>query len=148
MVCCGALQAPGTTARREPPGAEDEALTSQSAQTCRSCDGQGTVFRDYGPEPCASCLGLGLLPSASVLTERRLREIEKIYEGRDLEAGQHVRWLASEVRRAHHALLQILAASQDLTPDDSIALKIRFLANDVLSVYPPAPREKPDDPGA
>ncbi len=112
-----------------------------TAQTCRSCDGQGTVYRDYGPEPCSSCLGLGQLPSAGALTEQRIREIEKAYEGRNLEAGIHVRWLASEVRRAHHALLQILAASQESEPDDAIAKKIRFLANDILAVYPPTPRE-------
>jgi hypothetical protein len=119
-------------------------VSTPAAQTCRSCDGQGTVFRDYGPEPCASCLGLGQLPSASVLTEQRLREIEKSHEGRNLEASVDVRWLAAEVRRAHHALLQILAASQDLDADDAIAKKIRFLANDVLAVYPPNPRAKPE----
>jgi hypothetical protein len=117
-------------------------VSTHAVQTCRSCEGQGTVFRDYGPEPCESCLGTGQLPSASVLTEQRIREIEKSYEGRDLEAGLHVRWLAAEVRRAHHALLQILAASQDLEADDAIAKKIRFLANDILSVYPAAPRTK------
>jgi hypothetical protein len=121
-------------------------LSTHTTQSCRSCDGQGTVFRDYGPEPCASCLGLGLLPSASVLTERRLREIEHGFEGRDREAAQHVRWLTSEVRRAHHALLQILAASQDLSgEDEAIAKKIRFLANDVLAVYPPATRTEASD---
>jgi hypothetical protein len=118
-------------------------VSSHAAQTCRSCDGQGTVFRDYGPEPCASCLGTGQLPSASALTEQRIREIEQSFESRDLEAGVHVRWLAAEVRRAHHALLQILAASQESDPDDAIAKKIRFLANDVLAVYPPNPRDKP-----
>jgi hypothetical protein len=117
-------------------------VSSHSAQSCRSCDGQGTVFRDYGPEPCGSCLGLGQLPSASVLTERRLRELEQAYDGRDRETAQHVRWLTSEVRRAHHALLQILAAGQEAPQEDTIARKIRFLANDVLAVYPPAPREK------
>ena len=117
-------------------------MSTHATQTCRSCDGQGTVFRDYGPEPCASCLGLGQLPSASVLTEQRLREIEKSYDGRALEASLDVRWLAAEVRRAHHALLQILAASQDLDADDAIAKKIRFLANDVLAVYPATPRAK------
>ena len=118
-------------------------MSTHAAQSCRSCHGEGTVFRDYGPEPCASCLGTGQLPSASVLTEQRIREIEKSCEGRDLEAALHVRWLAAEVRRAHHALLQILAASQDLDPADAIGKKIRFLANDVLAVYPATPREKP-----
>jgi hypothetical protein len=47
-----------------------------------------------------------------------------------------MRWLVAEVRRAHHALLQILAASQDGDEDDPILTRIKFLANDVLSVYP------------
>jgi hypothetical protein len=50
-----------------------------------------------------------------------------------------VGWLVAEVRRAHHALLQILAASQDVDQADSTAIKIKFLANDVLRVYPPKP---------
>jgi hypothetical protein len=44
--------------------------------------------------------------------------------------------LVSEVRRAHHALLQILASSQDGDEDDASLKRIKFLANDVLSVYP------------
>ncbi len=48
-------------------------------------------------------------------------------------------WLVTEVRRAHHALLQILAASQDADEGDAMATKIKFIANDVLRVYPPKP---------
>jgi len=110
-----------------------------SGQKCHSCGGEGTVFRDYGPEPCTSCFGIGELPSASVLCERRLRELEQTYSKPGLEVGQDVRWLIGEVRRAHHALLQILTASQELENDD-MARKILYLANDVLGIYPPSER--------
>jgi len=107
-------------------------------ESCASCFGKGTQFRDMGPEPCPDCCGLGKLPSASVLRERRLRELEKIYEGRT-EQSQDVRWLISEVRRSHHALIQILGASLDAAEDDDVAKKIAFLANDVLGLYRPRP---------
>ena len=45
----------------------------------------------------------------------------------------------AEVRKAQHALIQILAASQDAEPDDALANRIRFLANDVLGLYPKQP---------
>jgi hypothetical protein len=110
-------------------------MRGQNGQKCHDCNGEGAIFRDFGPEACTSCFGLGELPPASVLCERRLRELESAYT-KPGETGQDVRWLIGEVRRAHHALLQILAASQDLSSDDDLAKRIRFLANDVLGVYP------------
>jgi hypothetical protein len=101
------------------------------------------VFHDYGPELCADCCGLGELPPASVLSERRLRELEQRYERRDEETSRDVRWLVGEIRSAHHTLLKILAASLEAAPDDSIAKQIRFLANDVLGVYAPANGDAP-----
>jgi hypothetical protein len=81
-----------------------------------------------------------MLPSPLVLTEWRLRELERAYGERG-QAGQDVSWLIAEVRRAHHVLVQILAASQDADENDAIASKIRFLANEVLRVYAVAPAE-------
>jgi hypothetical protein len=104
------------------------------------------VFHDYGPQLCADCCGLGELPSASVLSERRLRELEQRYERRDEETLRDVRWLVGEVRSAHHTLLKILAASLDAEPGDPIAKSIRFLANDVLGVYSPAGAETAQRP--
>jgi hypothetical protein len=88
---------------------------------------------------CPDCAGLGLLPSLLVLTESRLRELERAYDKRGGQAQQDVSWLVAEVRRTHQALVQILAASQDADDADAIAIKIKFIANDVLRVYPKKP---------
>ena len=106
-------------------------------EKCGTCYGEGTLFGEMGPRPCPDCCGLGALPSASVLRERRLREIEERYRGHQ-ESSRDMRWLILEVRRAQHALLQILAASQEARGTDAIAKKIRFLANDVLDLYQPS----------
>ncbi len=108
---------------------------SSNAQRCATCYGEGAVGGQHGPEACPDCHGLGTLPSATVLTERRLRELEAGYASRGDRVGQDVAWLAGEVRRAHHALIQILAASQDAAQDDPTSAQIRGLANSVLNLY-------------
>ncbi|HEX7479927.1 MAG TPA: hypothetical protein VF331_19145 [Polyangiales bacterium] len=98
------------------------------------------ITTEQGPLPCTDCAGAGVLPSPVVLTERRLRELERIYAAVGGETQQDVLWLVGEVRRTHHALVQILAASHDGSEaDDPIARKIKYLANDVLGVYPAKP---------
>jgi hypothetical protein len=110
------------------------------AMKCWTCYGEGVTTSEHGPRNCPDCGGLGMLPSPLVLTEWRLRELERAY-GEHGQTGQDVSWLIAEVRRAHHVLVQILAASQDADDDDAIASKIRFLANEVLRVYAVAPAE-------
>ncbi|HEX2677993.1 MAG TPA: hypothetical protein VHM19_15170 [Polyangiales bacterium] len=112
-------------------------MTDTAKQTCATCYGEGTAS---DLSPCPDCAGMGTLPSGLVLTEWRLRELERLYSQRGGEAGQDVGWLVREVRRAHHVLLQILAASQDADEGDAIAAKIKFLANDVLGMYPVTPK--------
>jgi hypothetical protein len=107
---------------------------------CLTCYGQGVTSSERGPAACPDCGGLGQLPSPLVLTEWRLRALERSYEKQGGQAGQDITWLVSEVRRAHHALVQILAASQDADDTNATATKIKFLANDVLRVYPPKPQ--------
>jgi hypothetical protein len=107
-------------------------------ETCATCHGEGVTGSERGPLVCSDCAGLGALPSGLVRTEWRLRELERIYENQPGESGQDLRWLVSEVRRAHHALLQILAVSQDADGSDdsqSSVTRIQFLANDVLGLY-------------
>lgn len=112
-------------------------MQQTSPSKCTTCYGEGTVGGLHGPQACADCAGLGTLPSTTVLTERRLRELERIHTAEGGEFGKDVGWLVSEVRRAHHALLQILAVSQDADPRDQEAARIRHLANEVLGVYTP-----------
>lgn len=106
---------------------------------CWTCYGEGVVSGLRGPEACRDCGGEGVLPSALVLTEWRLRELERGYERAGGDTARDVGWLVGEVRRAHHALMQILAASQDADANDGLLTRIKFLANDVLRVYPPSP---------
>ena len=106
-----------------------------TSEVCTTCHGEGVTASEQGPLTCLDCAGLGQLPSGLVRTEWRLRELERIYANQSGEAGQDIHWLVSEIRRAHHALLQILAVSQDIEGETTSVSRIKFLANDVLSVY-------------
>jgi hypothetical protein len=114
-----------------------------TTQRCETCYGEGAVITESGPSTCSDCHGIGTLPSAPTLAERRLREIEERFASQGGEQWRDVRWLVAEVRRGHHALLQILAASQDAVDGDGVPAKIRFLANDVLGVYPAVTQREP-----
>jgi hypothetical protein len=112
-------------------------MPASSNLACGTCYGQGVTTTEQGPLACPDCGGEGKLPSPMVLTDWRLRELERHYQKLGGETGQDVQWLVGEVRRAHHALVQILAASQEAADDaDPITGKIKFLANDVLGAYP------------
>jgi hypothetical protein len=111
--------------------------TSHSiSETCSTCYGEGSIASESGPLACADCAGQGVLPSGLVRTEWRLRQLETAYAAESGARGQDFAWLVAEVRRAHHALLQILALSQDAEREDANLTRIKFLSNDVLSVYP------------
>jgi hypothetical protein len=107
-----------------------------TSEICATCHGEGVTGSEQGPLTCPDCAGRGELPSGLVRTEWRLRELERSHANQGGEQAQDMRWLVTEVRRAHHALLQILAASQDADGGDPCLTHIKFLANDVLSVYP------------
>lgn len=117
--------------------ASDNATTSD---LCITCQGEGVTPSEQGPLTCLDCAGIGKLPSGLVRTEWRLRELERIYRDQGGESGQDMHWLIGELRRSHQALLQILAASQDLDQHGSTEshglTRIKYLANDVIGVYP------------
>ena len=106
------------------------------SEKCSTCYGEGSTPSEHGPLTCADCGGTGMLPSGLVRTEWRLRELERIYAPRGGDVEQEILWLATEVRRAHHVLLQILAASDDTDEQTPTLTRIKFLANEVLGVYP------------
>jgi len=107
---------------------------------CMTCAGSGEMANEYGPADCRDCAGLGQLPSASVLRERRLRELELIHSGAS-EAAADVRFLVQEVRTAQHVMLQIMAAAMERPEGDELGAKIRFLANHFLELYPVSARD-------
>jgi DnaJ-class molecular chaperone len=111
-------------------------MSSITREKCATCYGEGVVGGGFrGPEECPDCHGLGRLASASVLTERRLRDLERQYAQQGGQLGQDVAWLVGEVRRAHHALSQVFTAAQDADEGDERAAKLRFVSNQVLGYY-------------
>lgn len=112
-----------------------------ASSKCASCYGQGEVPTDLGSLACPDCGGTGVLPPHDVLVEWRLRAIEKAHGEPPGETAQDVRWLAFELRRSRAALVQVLALGHDLSDEDPIARRIRFVANEALGVYQPV---KPD----
>jgi hypothetical protein len=123
-----------------------EPMPETTSEVCGTCYGEGATPSEHGPLTCVDCAGAGRLPSGLVRTEWRLRELERIYAATSSSgamgsgqgtAPEDVRWLVGEVRRAHHALLQILAAADDTDAVADPALtRIKFLSNRVLSMYP------------
>lgn len=111
-------------------------MNKSEAQKCVTCYGQGEVSGIGGLQACTDCGGVGELPSGMVLAERRMRELETSYSKQGGQVESDVRWLVDEVRRSRHSLLQILAAGQDADPEDELAAQVRFLANQVLGMYP------------
>lgn len=114
--------------------------TSATPHRCQTCFGTGETSGIEGVVACPDCFGLGTLPSATVLVERRLRDLERQYASTGTQAALDVRWLVDEVRRSRHALVQILAASADgdagSEADRALSKKVMFLANDVLDYFP------------
>ncbi len=109
--------------------------TTQKANACLTCYGQGEVVNDFGSAPCPDCGGAGTLPAQNVLADWRISAIEQHYNGDPSQAAQDVGWLAFELRRTRHALMQVLALAQDGAQDSAVAQRIQFLANDALGVY-------------
>lgn len=100
-----------------------------------SCWGTGESVTSSGPADCPDCGGSGVLPSRGVLVEWRARDVERAHAKDDGETGHHVRWLLSELREARRALTEIIALAHDVDDDDSIAQRIRFVANRALGTY-------------
>lgn len=113
--------------------------TDSGVAACLTCYGQGETATEWGVSACPDCGGSGALPPRDTLVEWRLRAIEKGYLPSDSSTAQDVAWLAFELRRARHALTQILALSQELgqesSSDERLAVRLRFLANDALGLY-------------
>lgn len=110
---------------------------NQKSNACLTCYGEGEVSGDYGSTACPDCGGAGILPPQNVLADWRISAIEKHYHGQPTQAAQDINWLAFELRRTRHALMQVLALAQDAAQDSAVAHRIQFLANDALCVYRP-----------
>lgn len=90
-------------------------------------------------EDCGDCHGTGQLASAASVVEERLRRIEGSASRVDGELQEDLRWLIFEARKGRSALIQILAAAQDLDDNDALAKRIRFAANEALGLYETKP---------
>jgi hypothetical protein len=75
------------------------------------------------------------LPTKSVLVEWRMRDIERALQTQRAPQVEDARWLAAELRAARTALTEIIALAHDADVDESIGIRIRFLANRALGLY-------------
>lgn len=107
---------------------------SERLERCVTCHGEGELGGENGPETCPDCCGLGRLPPAHTLRERRLRELEERYKAQP-ELARDVKYLAHEVRAAHHTLLQVMATAMDAPATDAWASRVRFLCNQAIGLY-------------
>jgi len=113
------------------PTPDQEPAVSQ----CLSCHGSGEYPTDFGLVDCPDCGGSGTLPSRKVLVEWRASDIERAYAGSREAVSSDVRWLLTELRTARNALNEIVALAHDVTDENAIALRIRFVANRALGLY-------------
>lgn len=106
-----------------------------TASNCLSCHGSGEYPTDSGLIDCPDCGGSGSLPSRKVLVEWRAGDIERAYAGSREAVSADVRWLLAELRIARSALTEIIAFAHDVSDENAIATRIRFLANRALGLY-------------
>ena len=111
-----------------------------------SCHGTGEYPTESGVLDCPDCGGSGSLPSRKVLVEWRSGDIERKYTRSQETVATDVRWLLAELRAARGALNEIIALAHDVSDEDSIAFRIRSVANRALGLYAPSARDerKPD----
>jgi hypothetical protein len=102
---------------------------------CATCYGTGELVTEAGPTACPDCFGDGSPLGRGAKLEWRLREIERIHRGSGTDSEPDILWLIHELRRSHEALVRILTICQDADEDDSLALDIKYQANEALGVY-------------
>jgi len=122
------------------PKADPEPATSQ----CMSCHGSGDYLTENGVVDCPDCGGSGSLPSRKVLVEWRASDIERKYSRSQESVSTDVHWLLSELRTARGALNEIIALAHDVSDENSIALRIRFIANRALGLYAGSRGKEPE----
>ena len=121
-----------------------EPATSQ----CMSCHGSGDYPTENGVVDCPDCGGSGSLPSRKVLVEWRAGDIERKYSRSQDAVATDLRWLLSELRTARGALNEIIALAHDVSDENSIALRIRFIANRALGLYAGSRGKEPEAHGS
>ncbi len=109
------------------------------SRNCLSCAGTGERPSDYGPVDCPDCGGSGILPSRSVHTDWRARDIERALVTGTLPQAQDVKWLLTELHTARRALTEIITLAHDVVAPDAISMQIRAVASTALGLYDPIP---------
>lgn len=105
---------------------------------CSSCVGSGEVPTDYGSMDCPDCGGAGYLPSHAVLVDWRARDLERALTRGSIPEPSDLRWMLAEMRKARSALTEIVALAHDVSDvstDNTIAQRIRFVANRALGLW-------------
>ena len=116
------------------------------SRKCLSCTGTGERPSDYGSVDCPDCGGSGILPSRSVHTDWRARDIERALTTGTLPQSQDVKWLLTELHTARRALTEIITLAHDVVGPDPISMQIRAVASDALGLYDQTPVDKAAPP--
>jgi hypothetical protein len=79
------------------------------------------------------------LPSRSVHTDWRARDIGRALATGTLPQAQDVKWLLSELHIARNALTEIITLAHDVVAPDDISMQIRAVASNALGLYDQVP---------
>jgi hypothetical protein len=110
-----------------------------ASRNCLSCAGTGERPSDYGSIDCPDCGGSGILPSRSVHTDWRARDIERALSTGTLPQSEDVRWVLTELHAARRALTEIITLAHDVDGPDPISMQIRAVASAALGLYDQIP---------
>jgi hypothetical protein len=128
--CRSAPRVPRLPCNEMPDKNQDHGMSK-----CMSCHGSGEYPTESGVLDCPDCGGSGALPSRKVLVEWRTGDIERRYSRSQDSVSTDVAWLLAELRSARGALNEIIALAHDVSDENSIAFRIRSVANRALGLY-------------
>lgn len=97
--------------------------------------GTGESPSEVGILDCPDCGGSGILPPHGIRVEWRAADILRAAQSGEAVDAEHAQWLLAELRRARAALTEIIALAHDAQDADSIAPRIRYIANRALGLY-------------
>jgi hypothetical protein len=102
---------------------------------CNTCYGTGELVTEQGAAVCPDCFGDGHPLGHGAKLEWRLREIERRQRGSGRDDEADVLWMAQELRRCREALVHILALCQDADENNTLAVDVKYRANEALGLY-------------
>jgi hypothetical protein len=108
---------------------------SEPKGRCLTCYGTGEIVTEQGPAACPDCFGDGSPLGRGAKLEWRLREIERLHRGSGNDSEPDILWLISELRLRQEALLRILTLCHDADESNTLAMDIKYKANEALALF-------------